>query len=102
MRDLIKANISPPSIHFDFIEFFISGNAKNVLISNSKKVGYDRNILLKINYEPGVVYEIKKDFGNPQMGVPFYTKGTSFYRDGSYTHLMSEDIRKLIRKNRLD
>ncbi len=97
LKELIRANIKPDTLTIDLEEFFISGGATNILILEEKRNGYDRNIILKIDYTPGIVYEFKKNFGNPQLGVPYYTEGSSFYRDGSYSRLMNEEIRMKIR-----
>lgn len=105
LKDVINANIRPETISLDLEEFYISGNASNILILKENKFNYDRNILLKIQYVPGTHYEFKKNFGNPQLGVPYYIEGTSFYRDGSHTRPMigviREEIRALSLKNKI-
>lgn len=97
LKDLINANLSPELINIDLEEFFISGDDKKILILKDKRYRYDRNIILKIRYDPGIDYEFKKEYGNPHLGVPYYTKGTSFYRDGSHTRPMTREIREKIR-----
>jgi len=98
LKDLIKANLKPDTLSIELEVFFISGDDTMILISEEKKKMYDRIILLNISYTSGIVYEFKRDFGNPQIGVPYYTEGTSFYRDGSYTRSMTEEIRMKIRE----
>jgi len=98
LKDLIRANLKPDTLTIELNVFYISGDATRIFISDEKKKMYNRNIILKIEYTPGIVYEFKRNFGNPQIGVPYYTEGTSFYRDGSYTRPMTEEIRVKIRE----
>ncbi len=98
LKDLVNANITPELISIEIEEFFISGGANTILVLKDKRYGYDRNIILKIPYVPGIDYEFKKNYGNPQIGVPYYLKGTSFYRDGSHTREMTREIREKIKK----
>lgn len=97
LKDLIHANLTPELISIDLEEYYISGDEKNPLILKKKRDGYDRNLLLKIQYEPGKVYGFKKDYGNPEIEVPYYTISISFYRDGSYTREIPEEVRQKIR-----
>lgn len=85
-----------PKLNIEFEEYYISGDKLNKLISNIKKEGYDRNILIKLTYEIGTVYEIKKKVGNPNVNVPYYYEGTSFTRDDSYTRMLTQEDRERI------
>jgi predicted HTH transcriptional regulator len=89
-----------PKFNIDFIEFYISGDEKEILIKESRFVGYDRNIMIKIRYEPGTIYEIKKEIGNIKLGVSFYYPGLSFTRDLSYTRWLLQHDRERIFKLR--
>jgi len=97
IKDLIHANIKPELITVDLKEYYISGDKENISILKEKRDGYDRIIILIIEYESGNVFSLKKDFGNPQLGVPYYLENTSFYRDGSHTRTSPEEVRMKIR-----
>lgn len=93
-----------PKFNIAFREFFIAGDNKKILIKEKSTSGYDRNLLMKINYETGIVYEIKKDIGNIELKVPIYYPGLSFTRDISYIRLiLQEDRERIIKlRTRLD
>ncbi len=97
IKDLIQANIKPELITIDLKEYYISGDKENISILKEKRDGYDRIIILIIKYESGNIFSLKKDFGNPQLGVPYYLENTSFYRDGSHTRTSPEEVRMKIR-----
>jgi len=93
---LVNEYISP-KLEIEFVEFYISGNESNILISKGMKQGYDRILVIKLSYEIGTVYEIKKEIGNPIIKIEYYRKGTSFTRDGSHTrYITQEDREKLM------
>ncbi len=87
-----------PKFNIVFREFFIAGDNKKILIKEKPTSGYDRNLLMKINYETGIVYEIKKDIGNIELKVPIYYSGLSFTRDISYIRLILQEDRERIIK----
>ncbi len=87
-----------PHIDIETIEFYISGNQNTIELSLEKRDGYDRCLLIKLDYQIGNVYEIKKKIGNPTLGIPFYHVGTSFTRDGSHTRGITQEDRERILK----
>ncbi|GAH47499.1 unnamed protein product, partial [marine sediment metagenome] len=74
-----------PKFKIEIDEYHISGDKDKILISVNSSAGYDRFILISLLYEVGVVYELKKSCGNPNLGIEYYHEGTSFTRDGSFT-----------------
>lgn len=96
---LINNYIAPiPTIKF--VEYFISGNLKDITLRKNIAEGYDRNLLIKIFYEIGTVYEIKKPIGNPNVSKSYLPKGISFTRMDSHTRGLTQDDRQLIMKKR--
>ncbi len=96
LNQLLDEFISPKLV-LDYYIYHISGEKRNISIENTPKSGYDRNILLIINYDPGKVYEIKKKIGAPGLGLCEYYIGTSFTRDKSHTrNLTQQDRVKII------
>lgn len=87
-----------PHVDIHTLEFFISGNQNLFELSKEKQDDYDRCLLLKLHYQRGKVYEIKKDIGNPSLGIPYYPIGTSFTRDGSHTRGITQEDREMILK----
>lgn len=87
-----------PYIDIETIGFYISGNQNTIELSLEKRDGYDRCLLIKLGYQIGNVYEIKKKIGNPTLGIPFYHVGTSFTRDGSHTRGITQEDRERILK----
>jgi len=92
---LINDHITP-KLSIEFEEYYISEDQNNILISNKKEQGFDRNLIIKLYYEIGIVYEIKRKIGNPNLKVKYYNEGTSFTRDGSHTRRMNQEDRKKI------
>ncbi len=94
-RDIVWNHIIPKPV-LEFIEFYISGNDKNILIELEKKKEYDRNILIKIHYNIGTIYEIYYPVGNIDLKAYSYQIGTSFTRDGSHARPLTQIDRKRI------
>lgn len=93
---LINENIKP-NLNVEIDDYYISGDNNNILIKSYKETGYERNIIIILSNDIGAVYEIKKRFGNPYLGVEYYYEGSSFTRDGSHTRRMIETDRVKIR-----
>ncbi len=87
-----------PHVDIDTTEFYISGNQNKIGLSLGKLDDYDRCLLLKLRHQRGKVYEIKKNIGNPTLGIPYYLIGTSFTRDGSHTRGITQEDREMILK----
>ncbi len=85
-----------PKVIMNFIVFYISGDEKNIKISEVKKKEYHRNLIIKLSYKIGTVYEIYKKYGNPNEGVEHYYEGTSFTRDDSFTRRLLQEDRERI------
>ncbi len=96
---LINNHINPiPTIKF--VEYFISGNSKDISLRKNIAEGYDRNLLIKIFYEIGTVYEIKKPVGKPNVSKSYLPENISFTRMESHTRKLTQDDRQLITKKK--
>lgn len=92
---LIRNYIKPiPNIKF--VEYFISGNLKDIKIRKNPMFGYNRNLLIKIYYEIGTVYEVKQQIGTPNMSRIYLPKNISFTRMDSHTRELTQEDRQLI------
>ncbi|MHA2034782.1 MAG: hypothetical protein ACW98X_00020 [Promethearchaeota archaeon] len=94
LTHIIQTYISP-SLTAEIEEFFIMGDAKNILLSKSPVSNYDRVIMIIFTHKIGDVYEIKKEYGN--KGVGFLRVGESYTRDGSSKRRITESDRIIIR-----
>lgn len=92
---LINEHITP-KMNTKFEEYYIYGGKANMIISKSKKEGYDRNFIIILTYVIGTVYEIKKEIGNPNINVSYYHEGTSFTRDDSHIRRLTQEDREQI------
>lgn len=98
LNQLLDKFISPKLV-IDYHIYYISGDKSNILIENTPKHDYDRNILLIIDHDLGKVYEIKKKFGAPELGLCEYYIGTSFTRDKSHVRNLTQQDREKIRES---
>ncbi|MFW9973201.1 MAG: RNA-binding domain-containing protein, partial [Candidatus Odinarchaeota archaeon] len=93
--NLIKDYINP-SLTIEINDYFINGNLNNFKISLNSNPDYNRNIIIRLVREIGVVYEIKKNIGRKcpksKFGkkVTFLNTGDSFTRDGSFPRRLTE------------
>lgn len=94
LTHIIQTYISP-SLTAEFEEYFIMGDAKNILLSKSPVSNYDRIIMIIFTRKIGDVYEIKKEYGNNRVG--FLRVGESYTRDGSSKRRITESDRIIIR-----
>jgi len=85
-----------PSFTIKFEEYFLSGDENNILLSDQQLPNYDRILLIKLIWDLGTVYEIKKEYGDSQIG--FLRVGDSFTRDGSHKRRIMETDRIKIRE----
>ncbi|GAH41640.1 unnamed protein product, partial [marine sediment metagenome] len=83
-----------------FVEYFISGNLEDIKLRKNPAVGYNRNLLIKIFYEIGTVYEVKQPIGNPNMSRYYLPKNISFTRMDSHTRELTQEDRQLIMKKK--
>ena len=98
----LKNEFIGPKFKIEVEEYYIFGDQDNFLIRVDNSVGFDRNIIIKLLYEVGVIYELKKECGNPAFNVEYYRKGTSFTRDGSIgIRMMQEDRNKILDINNI-
>ncbi len=98
----LKNEFIGPKFKIEVEEYYIFGDQDNILIRVDNSVGFDRNIIIKLLYEVGVIYELKKDCGNSTFNVEYYRKGTSFTRDGSIAiRMMQEDRNKILDINNI-
>ena len=94
LTHIIQTYISP-SLTAEFEEYFIMGDAKDILLSKSPVSNYDRIIMIIFTRKIGDVYEIKKEYGNNRVG--FLRVGESYTRDGSSKRRITESDRIIIR-----
>ena len=96
---LINNYITPiPTIKF--VEYYISGNLEDFKIRKNSASRYNRNLLIKIFYEIGTVYEVKQPIGTPNMSRNYLPKNISFTRMDSHTRELTQEDRQFIMKKK--